>query len=642
MNGLVHAHLLRETAREQLEALLATLVSPITLVVEKPLISVLDLLFKFSELESIGISRIAEWSLETSDLNESEGSVVFCLRSLSKDTLPLMTRLAEFTKKKHNVDCHVWFCPFVCKLALNRLQALGVNVGSDLKSVQSVSALQFAPIENDVVSLELGSDAFSDFHCRADPSLLVHVSQAVSGLQAQFGIGVGHEEVPVCDRRIRRISAIGTSAKFVADSVIRQPVERTYESSADSNRVGGIDSVAGLLLEGSDSRHGAAAAISNAEESFAKASSSDAIDSVILIDRRTDLFSVLCSQFTYEARIDEEFDISNRRVSFKPSDSPGEISMTLCKSVDPLFAEIRDVSVSTIGQLLSKKANFISQCYKEKDALQSISEVKDFMEKFKVIQAQHASLTNHVSLATCVSDLTKDPNYMYLLKVEDQIMSLSKPAGKILSKIEALMTRNDEFFTVNRILRLLCLACQTYGSKAITGAGLEKVLKTLVQVFGFPVIKTLHHLEQCGLLRFHNPSETNGVMAELISTGSKWPRIRDEFSLISADSGEVLAEAYSGYVPLSVRLVQMNTVSWKSSADKLNLLRGPALEIAQECPIASAGNSNSIIVAVVFIGGVTYGEIAALRKLSSLEGGRRRFLIVTTGITSYNRVISGM
>ena len=642
MSGLVHADLIRETAREQLEALIAPLVSPVTLVVEKSLISVLDLLFKFSELESMGISRIVEWSLEAA---EGAGSVVFCLRSLSKDTLPLMTRLAEFTKKNQNVDCHVWFCPFVCKLALNRLQALGVNVNSDLKSVQGVSALQFAPIENDVVSLELGSDAFSDFHCRSDPSLLVHVSQAVSRLQTQFGIGAGHDEVPVCDRRIRRISAIGTSAKFVADSVIREPGNdqqaRPNPPTADSNRVGGIDSVAGLLLEGSNSRH-AAEAISNTEESFSKASSSDAIDSVILIDRRTDLFSVLCSQFTYEARIDEEFDISNRRVSFKPSDSPGEVSMTLCKSVDPLFGEIRDVSVSTIGQLLSKKANFISQCYKEKDALQSISEVKDFMEKFKVIQAEHASLTNHVSLATCVSDLTKDPNYMYLLKIEDQIMSLSKPAGKILAKIEALMTRNDEFFTVNRILRLLCLASQTYGSKAITGAGLDKVLKTLVQVFGFPVIKTLHHLEQCGLLRFHNPSETNGVMAELISTGAKWPRIRDEFSLISADSGELLAEAYSGYVPLSVRLVQMNAVSWKSSADKLNLLRGPALEIAQECPIASAGNSNSIIVAVVFIGGVTYGEIAALRKLSSLEGGRRRFLIVTTGITSYNRVISGM
>ena len=169
------------------------------------------------------------------------------------------------------------------------------------------------------------------------------------------------------------------------------------------------------------------------------------------------------------------------------------------------------------------------------------------------------------------------------------------------------------------------------------------MLKTLVQSFGFSVIKTVHHLEQCGMLRFYNPSETNGVMAELVSTSTKWPKIREEFKLISSDAqNDELAEAYSGYIPLSCRLVQLLNSSWKASADKLSLLRGPAVEIAQECPIAAAGQSNSTIVAVVFVGGVTYGEIAALRKLSILEGGRRKFLIITTGITSYSRLIRCM
>jgi hypothetical protein len=657
--GLVHGQVLHELQRAELARILSASKSEkgLSLVVEKPLISVLDVLFKFSELESLGVSRIVEWTTDFDFSDKlSEQAIVFCCRSLSKDTLPLMNRVAEFVKKRPAARPQLWFSPFVCKLATNRLTALGVNLGSDLHSIKSVSALQFSALESDTISLQLGEDVFSDYHCRGDPSLLVHVAQAVGRLQSEFGIGVGHDEIAQSERRIRRISAIGTCAKFVADSLVRDAgthgpesdvlgENNSHEVMTGLSRLGGIDSVAGLLLEGSSKHHrdmnddSPKAGV----EQHTKVTSGDAIDSVIIIDRRTDLFSLLCSQFTYEARIDDEFEINNRRVTFEPSDEnqPAQkVTMTLCKATDPLFDEIRDVSVSTIGQLLSKKANFISQCYKEKDSLKSISEVKEFMEKFKQIQTEHASLSNHVSLATTVSELTNDPNHLYLLKIEDQIMSLSKPATKILSKIEALIRRGD--VSLPRILRLLCLSCQTYGTKAVTSAGLDKTFKSIVHAHGFSAIKSLHHLEQCGLLKFHNPSETSGVMAELISTGSKWPRIRDEFKLISTEPGEELAEAYSGYVPLSVRLVQLNSVSWKSSADKLNLLRGPALEISQECPIASAGHSNSIIVAVVFVGGVTYGEIAALRRLSALEGGRRRFLIITTGVTSYSRVLSGM
>jgi hypothetical protein len=41
---------------------------------------------------------------------------------------------------------------------------------------------------------------------------------------------------------------------------------------------------------------------------------------------------------------------------------------------------------------------------------------------------------------------------------------------------------------------------------------------------------------------------------------------------------------------------------------------------------------------VIFIGGVTYGEVAALRKLSQLEGGKRRFIVFTTEIVNYARL----
>ena len=645
---LVHGEYLSQSARTELTSLLASVGKNVTIVLEKPLIAVLDSLFKFSELQAIGVDRVVEWSADT--VLDSAECVVYCIRALSHETLPLMTQLAVQIKDKSKQVRHLVFSPVVPKLATNRLEALGVNLSVDFASIRATDAFSFTVLERDTISLNVTEEVFSDFHCRGDPSLLLHVVHALGTIQASFGAGVGHEEVPARDRRIRKINAIGTAAKFVADGFLRLSDERGNDSTETHvgrdeeemmtglSRMGGVDSIGGHLL--GPNQHDLASVPDGGSE--VKLDAEAAIDSVVLIDRRTDLVSLLCSQFTYESLVDEEFGISGRRVKFPASES--EIAMTLCNSADPLFAEVRDVSVSVIGQLLSRKANFIAECYKEKDALKSISEIKNFMEKFKVIQAQHASLSNHVALATCVSDFARDPNYLYLLKVEDQIMSLSKPAGKILAKIDAIARKSTyvPLYTLPRVLRLLCLASQTFGPKAVSSAGLSGVLKSLFHVFGFPVIKTLHHLEQCGLLRFHNPAEAAGVMAELMSSGSKWPRIRDEFRLISTEPHDELAEAYSGYVPLSVRLVQLLNTSWKASADKLNLLRGPALEIAQECPVATGGTGNPVVVAVVFIGGVTYGEIAALRKLSVLEGGRRKFLIVTTGISSYSKIIGSM
>jgi hypothetical protein len=660
-----HAEYIRSTTREEVFGFLDEVERPSKiLVIEKPLISIFDLSFKFSELESAGVVRIIEWSDDWSELEDSaQVTFIYIIRALSKQTLPFFTQLGNLCKKKRKTaDRKILFTPFVCSLALERLRGLDVIPENEFSTIAALPGLGYAVLEDDTISLQLGEEAFSDYHCRGDPSLLVHIAHFLKGLQANFGAGVGHQEISKNERKIRKINSIGTAGKFVADLFLKltsggmSTIDgRTVDEVAavgDENeimggisRIGGIHSIASLLLKS----NACSDDIGEQEKSSRKPvnkpviSPRETIDSVVLIDRRSDLFSLLCSQFTYEGLIDDAYGISNNKVRFTPEETDKQpVVMQLSKQSDPLFGNIRDVSVSSIGQILSKKANFISECYKEKDSLKSISEIKDFMEKFKVIQAEHASLSNHVSLATCVSGLTRDSNYTWMLKVEDQIMSMSKPASKIMTKIESMVRRTSvSVFNLERILRLLCLSSLIFGPKTITNSGIDKVIRSIVHRFGFGVIRVVHHLEQCGLIKYYNPAEASGVMSELMSGSSKWPKIREEFKLIS-DSGEELAEAYSGYIPLSVRLIQLLNSSWKVSADKLDLLRGPALEIAQECPIATGVTGNSVYVAVIFIGGVTYGEIAALRRLSALEGGKRKFLIVTTGITNCSKVIRSM
>jgi len=47
-------------------------------------------------------------------------------------------------------------------------------------------------------------------------------------------------------------------------------------------------------------------------------------------------------------------------------------------------------------------------------------------------------------------------------------------------------------------------------------------------------------------------------------------------------------------------------------------------------------------VLVVFLGGVTHAEVAALRRLSQLEEGRRTFLVLTTEFLNVKRLFDSM
>jgi len=80
-----------------------------------------------------------------------------------------------------------------------------------------------------------------------------------------------------------------------------------------------------------------------------------------------------------------------------------------------------------------------------------------------------------------------------------------------------------------------------------------------------------------------------------------------------------IAFVYSGYAPLSVRVIQTALKNqWKQKEDVLRLLPGPSAEETQVGNIVSDKARNPVTL-VFFLGGVTFTEISALRWLSDQE-----------------------
>jgi len=112
---------------------------------------------------------------------------------------------------------------------------------------------------------------------------------------------------------------------------------------------------------------------------------------------------------------------------------------------------------------------------------------------------------------------------------------------------------------------------------------------------------------------------------------------------------------FSGYAPLSIRLVQHAVRSgWRSIEELLKLFPGPHLDLKRGGltinssleVLQGSGAQQSInrvghrsLVLVVFIGGVTFAEIAALRFLSAQEGMGYDFLVATTKVVNGNTIL---
>lgn len=118
--------------------------------------------------------------------------------------------------------------------------------------------------------------------------------------------------------------------------------------------------------------------------------------------------------------------------------------------------------IGVLGPLLHQKANAIQSTYQEKDNLKSIQQIQDFMAKFKVVQAEHTSLTTHVNLASHVAALTQSEEMAKNLACEDEITATVKTS---LQHIEDLI---DQAAPLYDVLRLLCLFCIIHHGLAVT------------------------------------------------------------------------------------------------------------------------------------------------------------------------------
>uniref|UniRef100_A0A7N2MDT4 Uncharacterized protein n=1 Tax=Quercus lobata TaxID=97700 RepID=A0A7N2MDT4_QUELO len=240
-------------------------------------------------------------------------------------------------------------------------------------------------------------------------------------------------------------------------------------------------------------------------------------------------------------------------------------------------------------------------------------------------------LQRHINLAQHLSTFTSKPAFLGQPDMEHTIVE-AQSYDICFEYIEELIHKQEPLVNVLRLLILF----------SITSSGLSKkqfdylrqdfmhiiitvnsLGRELLHSYGFEHMATLNNLEKAGLLRKQESK-------------SNWLTIKRALQLVVEDTDTAnpndIAYVFSGYAPLSIRLVQHAVQSgWRPIEEILKLLPGPHSEtkrgrfssspsydtLQASANIDKVADGRRSLVLVVFIGGITFAEISALRFLSA-------------------------
>ncbi|PGH01956.1 hypothetical protein AJ80_08938 [Polytolypa hystricis UAMH7299] len=640
------ADYLKDKARRELLALLEGVRGKKNLVISKDLAGPVGLFVKFSVLQEYGVDRV--FLLENGNVDSSQRNVVFLVHAEKpahvQATAEQVKKLQRNGAVEHEFS--IFWVPrrtLVCNQILEDEGIIGDITIAEFP-------LLFLPLEDDILSLEL-EDSFSDLYLHKDPGPVYLAAKALMQLQLRHGF-------------FPRIVGKGDNARKLADQLLRMRKELDVEETSG-------------LLDGS----GRGLMVSSS------------VENLIIIDRDVDFGTVLLTQLTYEGLVDELFEITNNQAEVDstviglaaPPASQGPSSASpppqaprqglkrkiQLDSSDQLFNQLRDANFAIVGGLLNKVARRLESDYESRHGAKSPAELRDFVTKLPTYQAEHNSLRIHTNLAEEIIRHTRSDIFRRALEVQQNIA-----AGADLTyqheAIEELIARDVPLAIV---LRLLCLeSCMTGGLRP---RDLDNFKRQILQAYGYQHLITLTALEKMELLQARS-----SATAMLLPTGggpaglkTNYNYLRKSLRLIVDEVNEQnpddIAYVYSGYAPLSIRLIQcilqkqyvlsltknipapaamasasMPSPGWLGFEEIVKSARGPTFNIMQKGDEKATrarqtltGSGGIKTVFIFFLGGITFTEIAALRFIARQEMSRRRIVICTTNIISGSRMM---
>lgn len=579
-----------------------------------------------------------EWEEEDTVINTVDVITYFCaaadLKQVQSAALKILSMLpppgAPSSVKASNSDLpfhRIVLLPQPTALVMKMLSNLGLTRRPQHVSIHTAQpqlSLDVFPLATDVYSLEY-EPALKEASAEGTPSPLIEaVARAILKIQDVCG-----------GQPIPRIQGYGV----LAEEVIRKMMSLTVDEYLAS---GSVDSVP--TGQGCD------------------------IATLLVLDRRIDLVTPMISPLTYEGLLDDVVGIDAGFIAvdthtLSPPDDQeksfdNELVALALHASDPLYEKVRDQHVEQFGTFLQQQAVTLRESHAQftnTGATKELHEIHQFVKNIPVFTQNLRSLTNHIHLAELVKHKTESTAFREQWQWERSLLECET----LYDTLEELVASQRYYNEPYRLLRLLCL--QSLCTGGIRSSRYDQWRKDIIQTYGYEFAVLLwQNLEQTGLLR-----RREGLW---LDSASPFHTMRRSLILINAEVDTMqdpddISYVTSGYAPLSVRLLQTAVKQgWGGRDEVLRELPGRLVDVIQTRPpqdlatalktrpatvtlaegVVATTNKTKPVLLVVYVGGVTYSELASLRFLSKRPTFPYSIICLTTKVINGSTLIQSL
>ena len=360
--------------------------------------------------------------------------------------------------------------------------------------------------------------------------------------------------------------------------------------------------------------------------------------SCFIFDRSVDMLTPLCSNFIYEGLLDEFFGINLNTVKVpvqilgkKPIDKNNkneEIKLDLSKN-EKFYTQIKDYNFNKIKLFLGnrlKEHNKMLEESKEKNA--NLKQIQENLLKIRLIKEERPSLINQINLADHISKTKKLPKEQLYLFFEQSLL-LGETPSTFLESIDDEMAQKGDLYNIIRMLSLYSLI-----NGGIKNKIFDQIRRDLVNIYGFQEIFFLNNLEKLKILK--NYDSSNLFYYDL---SKKLKLINDSVDFNNPNDASY---SFSGYCPIFIRLIEKAiSKGWYSIKDLIKKISNEFEFPNDEEEILNFNKKEKKFILLVFIGGITYGELASIRYLNKVLDDKK-FIILTTGMVNCRKIFNAL
>ena len=352
----------------------------------------------------------------------------------------------------------------------------------------------------------------------------------------------------------------------------------------------------------------------------------------VMFDRTVDMITPLLTNQVYEALIDDNFgiDLNEIEVSSKIIDkeSKKETTKIDLSRTDKFYSKIKDYNFIKIKNylpnLFQKQNKIIDESKKTKNDMKKIQEDLENISKLK---ASRPSVTINISLADYISKKEKVPITRFYRTYEYGLIFEETPDKIQEFILDEIRKKSDQY----EILKIICL--YNIINSGFKSKFYDLLRKEFFIVYGFQELFLWKNLEKMGILKLSDSQNYYTILRKKLAL------VKED--LIDSQEQKDAAYTYNGFCPITIRLLEiLESKGWGSIKDILKDVPGGSWDNpSDEKEIISQKEKQFILL--VYIGGLTYGELAAIRYLNK-KMKNKKFVVLTTNMINTKKVFDGL